>query len=124
MKPHCLNKVELNRFISIASRNGEISDEEAGLQRLVESWHNYDTELICLATTLSQILEQKIKMGENTLALLENIYGLEQSGRWLSIEGFGENFVRYFLDYSRNAGLTIEDDLNYLREQFGEYNYR
>ncbi len=124
MRVYCLNQEELSRFIEVELKGGAIYDDETEFQYLLDNWRYWDTEFICLATTFSQILEQKLKAGQDARSILRETYALsENTGRWLTIEGFDEDFVGYFLRHSRQAELTIEDDLNYLRSQLGEYKY-
>jgi hypothetical protein len=124
MKPYCLDKDELHRFIEVEIEGGEVYEDEIEFRYLLDNWRSWDTELICLATSLSQILEQKLKSDADALTILKSTYSLEESGPWLTIEGFDEGFVTYFLSYSRNSESTIENDLNYLRSRLGEHKYR
>ena len=123
LKPYCLSKEELSHFIEIELHNSD--NDEKNIAPILESWHSWDKELICLATVFSQYLEKELKANGNGINILDNIFDLPEnkSGLWVTIEGFGEEFVKYFLNNLRNPKMTIEDDLNYLREQLGEYNY-
>ena len=126
MKPYCLNKEELSYFIETELRNSIPKDPDDDIDALLESWHIWDTELICLATVFSQYLEKKLKTNDNVSKMLKEIFALPEnkSGLYLNVEGFGEEFVRFFLDNPRNLQLTIEEDLGYLREKLGNYDYK
>ena len=125
LKPHCLTQKELSHFIEIELHDSVNESDEKDLAPILESWHSWDKELICLATVFSQYLEKKLKANDNAIDILDNIFDLPEnkSGLWVTIEGFGEEFVKYFLSNLRNSKMSIEDDLNYLREQLGEHNY-
>lgn len=123
MKCYCLTKEELSRFIEVELEGGEIFDDEIEFQYLLENWRSWDTEFICLATTFSQILEQQLKYGKDALSTLQKTFSLENAGYWLTIEGFNEDFIAYFLQHHRTDEISVDEDLNYLRGQLGEFRY-
>ncbi len=124
MNPYCLNTTELNRFLEIEFENGKFDDDEDISQSLLENWRLWYTEFICTATSFSIILEQRQKNDRPAGSLLRKVYSLlEDSGHWLTIEGFGEDFVDYLLRHSRTDGLSIEDDLIAFRSYFSGYDY-
>jgi len=124
LTPYCLTTEELSCFIKIELQNSIIDDENF-LAPILKNWHSWNQEIICLATVFSQYLEKKLRENDDAVNILDDIFALPEnkSGLWVTIEGFGEEFVKYFLDNLRNPKISIEDDLNYLREQFGEHNY-
>lgn len=124
MKPYCLSKEELSRFIEVELEGGEMFDDEVEFNYLLETWRTWDTEFICLVTVFSQILEQQLKSKRDALSTLKKTFALlENTGCWLTIEGFNENFVAYFLQHYRMDEIPVDEDLSYLRSQLGEFRY-
>ena len=76
MRPYCLTKEELNRFIEVELTGGEVFDDELEFQYLLENWRAWETEFICLATVFSQILEQQLKSGKDALSTLKKTIAL------------------------------------------------
>ena len=125
MNPYCLNEEELKQFVEVELQGREIYDDEEEFNHLLEGWRAWDTEFICLATIFSIFLEQQLKLGQSAEFVLSEIFAMaEKTGLWLTLEGFGEEFVSYFLRHTRDETLTIDEDLNYLRRRLGEYEYR
>lgn len=124
MRPYCLTKEELSLFMEIEFEGREYLDDVIEFHYLLENWRTWDTEFICLATVFSQILEQQLKSGKDALSTLKRAYALlENTGRGLTIEGFDEKFVAYFLRHYRTEDISIDEDLNYLRSQLSEHKY-
>ncbi len=124
MNPYCLNEEELKQFVEVELQGREIYDDKEEFDHLLESWRAWDTEFICLATIFSRFLEQQLRLGQNAEQILHEIFTMtEKPGLWLTLEGFDEEFVAYFLRHSRDEKLTIDEDLNYLRRRHGEYEY-
>ena len=124
MIQHCLDGAELYRVIDIILENKEPYDDEEDLAVLLETWKNWDTELICIATSLSQLLEREQKQQHDANKLLQRIYGMsEEFGLSLVIEQIDEKFVNYMLAHVRRSGYTLDEDLSYIRTQLGEYRY-
>lgn len=124
MNLHCLNEEELRRFIEIVLYERDVYDDEEIFNCLLENWKTWDVEFICLATVFSRFLEQQLKRGQRAELTLSKIFSMdEKTGHWLTLEGFSEEFVKYFFRHTRDENLTIDDDLNYLRTRFGEHEY-
>ena len=125
MTPYCLCKEELRRFIEIEMEGQKPREDEAEFEFVLSGWQTWDIELICLATALSQLLEHKIKSKEDVFSLLTEINNLlADTGRWLNVEGFDEEFVSYMLSFVRDPSLSIEDNLVMIRSQLSEYRYQ
>lgn len=123
MNPYCLTEEELKKFIELVLQGEEIYDD-GEFNHLLESWRVWDTELICLTTIFSRFLEKQLKLEQNVEFILSEIFALDEKiGLWLTLEGFDEAFVSYFFRHTRDETLTIDEDLNYLRKRFGEYEY-
>ena len=106
-------------------RGRDIYDDEEEFNHLLENWRAWDTEFIYLATVFSRFLEQQLKLDQDVEFILSEIFGMpEKTGLWLTLEGFGEDFVTYFFRHTRDETLTIDEDLNYLRIRLGEHEYR
>lgn len=110
MRSYCLGTDELRRFIEIELDGKSYFDDELYLRSIIENWHCWDTELVLLATTLSQHLERVIKAGADAQSVLSWIM-MRSSDTLLTLEGFGDSFVTYMLSQSRHDGITIEDEL-------------
>ncbi len=124
MNPYCLNEEELKQFVEVELRGREIYDDEEEFNHLLEGWRAWDIEFICLATIFSRFLEQQQKLGKSAEFIPHETFAMaEKTGLWLTLEGFGEEFVVYFFRHSRDENLTIDEDLNYLRRRLGEHEY-
>ena len=120
-----MRKEELKHLIEIELEGRVLYDDATAFRYLLDSWRSWDLEFICLATCLSQILEQNLKQGLDAQSVLEGVYSLpERTGLGFTIEEFGEDFVVYMLRYYvRQADLSIEEDLVEIRNLLSEYVY-
>lgn len=119
-----MRKEELNRLIEIELEGRVLYDDATAFRYLLDGWRSWDIEFICLATCLSQILEQTLKQGLDAQSVLEGVYSLpEKTGLGFTIEEFGEDFAVYMLHYVRQADLSIEENLVEIRNLLSEYVY-
>ncbi len=122
MDQHCLNREELSKFLEIEFGLANLS-EDAHIGSLIEEWENWHLEFVCLATLLSQVLENKQKQSVNVHVLLQEVYTLSERKGLFTFEQIDEKFIEYMFKYVRIKGLEIEDHLIEIRRDFGEYRY-
>lgn len=122
MRSLCFNNEQLNRFIEIECAAGEFFDDEIEFRNTLVDWRAWETEIVFLATTLSQVLERKIKLGQDAHSLLDNVSALLNSA-CLSIEGFDENFVTFMFHHRRRDEMTMEEELIRIRNLIGDHAY-
>lgn len=115
----CISSPQIDRFVEIVLEGDDFLDDESEMAHLLEQWHAWETELVFLSNLLSQMLERKLKIGEDASSILRSIVELA-SYKYLTIEGFSENFVQYLLRHKRLSGTTIEDELIRIRNFMGE----
>jgi len=125
MEQYCLNREELTKFLEFLLLEFRLEDlpKDAHIRSLIEEWQNWHLELVCLATLLSQVLENKQKQSINVHAILQQVYTLSEHQGLFMVEPIDENFIEYMLRYVREEDLEIEDDLIRIRRDFGEYKY-
>jgi len=124
MRAHCLCKEELNRLVEIELEGKDLYEEEFNFQCLLDDWRCWDVEFMCLATCLSQILEQRLKRGVDARPILSGIYSLSERAGLFTVEGFGEDFVAYMLRHVRQGELSIEENLVQIRNLLSEHVYQ
>lgn len=122
MDQHCLNREELSNFFEVEFGLADLS-EDAHIGSLIEEWENWNLEFVCLATLLSQVLENKQKQSMNVHAILKEVYTLSERKGLFSVEPIDEKFIEYMFRYVRIEGLEIEDHLIEIRRDLGEYRY-
>ncbi|NES20344.1 MAG: hypothetical protein F6K41_15775 [Symploca sp. SIO3E6] len=123
MDQHCLNREDLSKFIEVEFGLADLS-EDAHIGSLIEAWENWYLEFVCLATLLSQVLENKQKQSINVYAILQGVYSFSERKGLFSIEPLDEKFIEYMLSrYVRKEELEIEEHLIEIRRDFGEYRY-
>ncbi len=124
MDQHCLNREELSTFLEIILGTNNFQTEDEQMRFLVEEWESWNLELLCLATILSQFLNNKQKYSDiNVHNILEIIYNLPNEKGLFSIEQIDENFITYMLKEVRNDDDNIEDNLIEIRRKMSEYKY-
>lgn len=125
MRQYCLNKEELSRFFEIQFGTANLQTEENQMRLLVEEWENWGLEFVCLATLLSQLLDNKQKKSVDidVYTILKNIYTLSEEKGLFSVEEIDERFIEYMLKYVRKNDLSIEEHLVEIRRSLGEQKY-
>jgi hypothetical protein len=123
MRAYCLNKEELNRLIEVELEGRVLGDSEISFRYLLDDWQSWDIEFVCLATSLSQILERILKQELDAKSTLEWIYSLSERTGLFTVEGFDEDFVAHMLLYVRQTDLSIEENLVEIRNEQSEYIY-
>ncbi len=123
MRAYCLDKQELNRLIEIEPIGRVLDDDETPFRHLLDDWQSWDIEFICLATSLSQILERRLRQGLDVESILEWVYSLSERTGLFTVEGFDEDFVAYMLRYVRQTDLSIEENLIEIRNLQNEHIY-
>jgi len=123
IEQYCLNREELTKFLELVEFGLEDLPQDAHIRSLIEKWQNWHLEFVCLATLLSQVLENKQKQSINVHAILQQVYTLSERQGLFIVEPIDENFIEYMLRYVREEDLEIEDDLIRIRGEFGEYKY-
>ena len=123
MSEYCLSKQELARFIEIELQRRHPYDEETDLRSVLDGWRNWQVNLMCLATSFSEILEQLQKQGMDVYPVLKWMYSLSQETGIMVIEEFDETFVTYIFRYERQHDLSIDENLVHIRGQLSEYIY-
>ena len=127
METHCLSREYLTRLIETELEGKALLEEEEGLMRLIEAWKNWEIELICFATSLLRILENRQKQSEDVMSLLDAFRSLVgDSGFLLEVDGYSQTFVEYMFRFVRQSSLPLEDNLLEIRQNLSEhkYNYR
>ncbi|WP_414548522.1 hypothetical protein [Anabaena sp. CCY 0017] len=99
--------------------------EEEKIRLLVEEWESWNLELVCLATLLTQLLDnqQKQLVAIDVYNILKKIYTLSEERGLFSVEQIDERFIEYMLQDVRRDNLSIEDDLVEIRGNLGERKY-
>ncbi len=125
MSQYCLNREELSRFMEIVFGTANFQTEEEKIRLLVEEWESWNLELVCLATLLTQLLDnqQKQLVAIDVYNILKKIYTLSEERGLFSVEQIDERFIEYMLQDVRRDNLSIEDDLVEIRGNLGERKY-
>jgi hypothetical protein len=122
MDQHCFNREELSNFLEIVF-GLDIASENIHIPLLMEEWESWNLEFTCLATLLSQVLENKQKQSVDVHKILQEIYTLSEHRGLFSVEEIDTKFIEYMFRYVRREDLSIEDHLIEIRRDLGEYRY-
>lgn len=125
MEKQCLSKEHLSRLIEVELDGKSLYDDEGNFKGILDAWKSWDVELICFATSLLQILENRQKKSEDIVSLLSRFHALHRdNGFLLDIERLDEVFIKYMFRYVRQSGVPIEEDLLEIRQNLAEHKYR
>jgi len=125
MKQYCLNREELSRFVEIVFGKANLQTEENLIKLLIEEWENWNLELVCMATLLTQFLDNQQNQSDDidVYYILKKIYSLSEERGLFSVEEIDERFIEHMLQNVRRNNLSIEDDLTEIRRNLGERQY-
>lgn len=125
MRQYCFNREELSRFMEIVFGTANLQTEEPLIKLLIEEWETWNLELVCMATLLTQLLDNRQKQSDDidVYDILKRIYSLSEERGLFSVEEIDERFIEYMLRDVRRTNLNIEDDLAEIRRNLGERQY-
>ncbi len=121
----CLSRKELEKLIAVEIEKKYDFEEDNFLSNWIENARNWSDKLIAFTYFISKIFEKRLKERETPEELLEKLYKIWQiqDSMWLIFQEFGEDFIKYILDYERNSGLSLEDELIHLQNKLSRFEY-
>lgn len=122
MNQYCFNKLELSAFLEREFNLTENS-EVPHIDAIIEQWTNWETQLTCLATLLSQVLETKQKQDIDVHNILENLYQFSEIKGLFDIEQVNIRFLDFMFEHIREVDLEIEDNLIKIKQELNERKY-
>lgn len=120
-----LSREQLHKLIDANWNETSVHPEDKELQKLLGGCREWNFELVCCNYFVAQILDQKLKRGEdiqNLNTILKRILNIHEEIN-LTIEEFDERFIRYLYENIRNKKLSLEDNLIDIRNRFDRQNY-
>jgi len=120
---HCMNREELRQFIEFKTDQRIV--ENNALQVLIDGAESWQDELCCLNYLFSQVLERRLKKGNDHQAEQECINMLYQLSEHMSlcIQELDSEFVDYMLKCVRDRSLSLEEELIQIQNKLGEHSY-
>src|SRR5690242_4289519 len=122
MEKYCLTKSELSRFFETQFSFPEELDS-SDITALYSQWECWYLELICLATTVAEVLEHRQKTGLDVHGALLDIYRLSDRIGLFTVESFDHAFIDYMFRCTRNSNISIEENLREIRADLNEYKF-
>lgn len=93
-----------------------------GLDVWIEDAHNWQVELGCINYLLSQILERKVRNGENCFTIIDLVYKFENQ-LFFRIHECDHRLVEYMLRHVRQYDCSLEDELVTFHNRMCEHIY-
>jgi len=118
-----MNREELRQFIEFKTDQRIV--ENSALQVLIDGAESWQDELCCLNYLFSQVLERRLKKGNDHQAEQECINMLYQLSEHMSlyIQELDSEFVDYMLKCVRDRSLSLEEELIQIQNKLGEHSY-
>lgn len=121
---HCLTIDEIELLVRVELEEYNIPEDESQIHALFSNWNDWIVNFICLNYLLSRVLERKQKSEKDAIGILRSLHELPTiRGLGLDFDEMDDSFVSYMLRFSRDEGLTLEDNLREIRHQLSEYKY-
>lgn len=117
---YCLDGEELNELIDYKFTNVALENNDLRLR--IENAESWQDDICVLAYTLSFLLLNRTKRGENCQDILALAYNLENDMSCF-IHEIDYRFVDYMLSHTREDGFSLEENLISLANNLGRHIY-
>jgi hypothetical protein len=118
---YCLNKHELKQFIEYKVDGSSISDDSLKIR--IENAEYWQDEIGGLTYLFSQIVDRKVRGGEDCAAYIEILYRLQDEMAF-QVHECDRQFIDFMLRNLRDSTLTLEEELVDIQSHLSRYEYR
>lgn len=118
-----LNREQLHKLLNANWDEALLHQEDKNLRNLLSECKAWSYELVCFNYFVAQILDQKLKHGEETQNLklmLARVLAVYEEIN-LTFEEFDERFIAYLFQNIRDKKVNLEENLIEIRNHLDAY---